>query len=149
MGQLTLPSSGNIYIDANVVIYSIEKIQPYRQILHPLWQAVQDGILTVVTSELTVMETLVKPFQTNDITMERLYRSLFVAPGVQLEPISAQILERAAQLRALTTSRFRTPDAIHAATSLISRCTLFITNDKDYRQCPDLPVVLLSDSVTM
>lgn len=149
MGHLMLPSSGNVYIDANVVIYSIEKIQPYWQILHPLWQAVQSGILSVVTSELTVMETLVKPFQTNDITMERLYRSLFVAPGVQLEPIRAKILERTARLRAGATSRFRTPDAIHAAASLITRCTLFITNDKDYRQCPDLPVVLLSDLVTI
>jgi predicted nucleic acid-binding protein len=145
MGHLMLPPSETVSIDANVVIYSIEKIPPYRTILQPLWQAVQSQHITVVTSDLTLMETLIKPFQTHDTTMEHWYRALFVSPGVRLAPISQQVLERAAQLRA--TTRLRTPDAIHAATALDAQCALFVTNDRDYRQCPGLTVALLSDYV--
>lgn len=145
MGHLTLPSSGMVYVDANIIIYSIEKVQPYRTILQPLWQAVQDGVLTVLTSELTLMEVLIKPFQTNDTTMEKLFRSFLSSPGMQLEPINQQILDDAAKLRANT--RLRTPDALHAATALRTQCKLFVTNDRDYRQCPGLSLALLSNLI--
>ncbi len=29
MGSLKLPASGSVYFDANAMIYSVEKIQPY------------------------------------------------------------------------------------------------------------------------
>ena len=31
MGALILPASGSVYIDANAVIYSVERIEPYRR----------------------------------------------------------------------------------------------------------------------
>jgi predicted nucleic acid-binding protein len=145
MGQIVLPASGKVYVDANVVIYSIEKILPYRVILQPLWESVRNGSITVITSEMTILETLVNPFLTNDTTMENLYRELFASPEVELIPISQRILERAARLR--STTRLRTPDAIHAATALETACTLFLTNDRDYRRCTPLPLALLSDYV--
>jgi hypothetical protein len=39
VGSLTLPG-GAVYVDANAVIYSIERIEPYHTLLLPLWQAV-------------------------------------------------------------------------------------------------------------
>jgi hypothetical protein len=33
MGQLTLPTSGPVYLDTDVVIYSVEKIEPYWSLL--------------------------------------------------------------------------------------------------------------------
>ena len=53
MGALTLPASGTVYVDANIVIYAVEKIEPYHQLLEPLWLAAQAGHLQIVTSELT------------------------------------------------------------------------------------------------
>ncbi len=38
MGPLTLPTGGSVYVDANVLIYSIERIEPYRALLAPAWQ---------------------------------------------------------------------------------------------------------------
>ncbi len=43
MGELTLPTSGTVYLDANSFIYSIERIDPYQDILNTLWQAVSTG----------------------------------------------------------------------------------------------------------
>ncbi len=62
MGALTLPSGGSVYIDANAIIYSIERIEPYRELLAPMWQEARAGRFTLASSELVALETLVKPF---------------------------------------------------------------------------------------
>ncbi len=43
MGPLNLPASGAVYVDANCVIYSVEKIAPYADLLAPLRAAVADS----------------------------------------------------------------------------------------------------------
>ena len=37
MGSLMLPPSGPVYLDANGFIYSVERIEPYRTLLEPMW----------------------------------------------------------------------------------------------------------------
>ena len=37
MGPLTLPLTGLIYIDASGLIYSMERVEPYRTLLEPMW----------------------------------------------------------------------------------------------------------------
>lgn len=36
MGQLTAPLSGVVYLDADAIIYAVEKIEPYHSLLLPL-----------------------------------------------------------------------------------------------------------------
>ena len=66
MGTLNLPASGSVYVDANVVIYAVEKIDPFATLLQPLWLAAQAGEFSIVTSELTWLETLTKPMRVNN-----------------------------------------------------------------------------------
>jgi predicted nucleic acid-binding protein len=145
MGSLTLPTSGPIYLDANGFIYSVERIEPYRTILEPMWLHAQAGQFEIVSSELVILETLVKPFREGDALLESLFRALLYAREVQLMPATAALWERAARLRA--TTGLRTPDALHAATSLAAGSTLFITNDAGFRRLPGLPLVLLDELV--
>lgn len=56
MGTLTLPNSGPIYLDACGFIYSVEHIEPYRGLMEPMWRQAATGQLTIVTSELSVMD---------------------------------------------------------------------------------------------
>src|SRR5262249_29699474 len=70
MGSLSLPGSGQIYLDTNCVIYSVEKIAPYDSLLEPAWQAAELGQIDFVSSELVVLETLVKPIRDKDDFME-------------------------------------------------------------------------------
>ena len=63
--------------------------------------------------------------------------------GALTLPITRQILEAAAQVRA--TFGLKTPDAIHAATALIEGCTLFVTTDAAFRRIPGLNVAILSE----
>lgn len=79
MGPLTLPTSGPIYLDTNGFIYSVERIEPYRTLLEPLWTQAQLGQFEIISSELVILETLVKPFREGDTLLESLFRSLFAA----------------------------------------------------------------------
>ena len=46
MGSLTLPSNGPVYLDASGFIYSVERIQPYSDLLEPMWRQAQDVAAT-------------------------------------------------------------------------------------------------------
>ncbi|MEH1926024.1 type II toxin-antitoxin system VapC family toxin [Nostoc sp.] len=57
--------------------------------------------------------------------------------------VSRQVLIEAAQLRA--SINIKLPDAIHAATALLTQCSTFLTNDQHFRSVPELSVILLSE----
>ena len=143
MGPLNLPLAGLVYIDASGLIYSVERVEPYRTLLEPMWQEAQDGNLTIVSSPVLVIEALVKPLREGNAEIEMQYRELFSSNAVRLLDASYQVFEDAARLRAST--RLKTPDALHAATALRAGCALFITNDTDFRRVEGLPVVVLDD----
>lgn len=148
MGELILPTSGTVYLDTNSFIYSIERIDPYRRILDTLWKAVSIGQFMVVTSELTLLEALVKPLKEGDATTAATFRTVLRhSPDVQMLPITQTVLEKAASLRA--TMSLKTPDAIHAATALLNRSALFVTNDGMFNRLSDLTVTVLSEIVPL
>ena len=84
-----------------------------------------------------------KPLRDGDAVVEALFRALCDADEVQLIPVTRELSERAAHLRAIT--GLRTPDALHAATAMDTECTLFVTNDVDFSRVNHLPVVVLKD----
>ena len=145
MGPLTLPLGGLVYLDANGLIYSVERVEPYRTLLEPLWQEAQDGNLTIVSSPILIVEALVKPLRDGNTEIEMQYRELFEANAVRFLDASYPVFDDAARLRAV--ARLTTPDAIHAATALRADCALFVTNDADFRRVEDLPVTVLDDLI--
>lgn len=147
MGSLSLPSSGSVYLDANSIIYSVEGVEPYRTLLEPLWLSSGPATFWLVSSELTLLEVLVRPIKTGNARLESNFRTILQrSSDVQLIPVTTVILERAAQLRAA--NGLKTPDAIHAATALEHGCTLFVTNDATFRRVPGLPITILADLLT-
>ncbi|MHB1560657.1 MAG: type II toxin-antitoxin system VapC family toxin [Isosphaeraceae bacterium] len=144
MGSLILPTSGPVYADAQIFLDSVEKHPTYAPALRPVWEAVAQGVFEVVTSELTLLETLVGPMKQGDPSLEADYENLDLNPGIRLLPITLPILRVGARHRARL-SRVRTPDALHAATAGYCACTLFLTNDAVFRHIPGLPVVILDD----
>lgn len=147
MGQLTLPNAARIYIDTVTVIYAVEQTPTYGVLLNPLWNSLQAENLEVLTSELTLMETLVVPMRNSDTFLVDAYERLLRSPQMQLLPISQTVLREAAGLRA-TTPSLRTPDAIHIASATTSGCTQFLTNDRQLRVITGLPVVILDEVLT-
>ena len=148
MGELVLPTSGTIYLNANCFIYSVERIDPYRELLDTLWQTVSVGQITIVTSELTLLEVLIKPLRIGDTATATTFRTVLQhAPDVQMLSVTRTVLEKAANLRA--TTNLKTPDALHAATALLHGCVLFVTNDSAFRRVLDLSVAVLSENLPL
>ena len=138
MGPLALPVACLVYLDASGLIYSVERVEPYRTLLEPMWQGAQDGNITIVSSPILVVETLVKPLRDGNTEIEMQYRELFRANAVRLLDASYEVFEDAARLRAET--GLATPDALHAATALRAGCALFVTNDTDFLRVEGLPI---------
>ena len=143
MGPLILPTGGSVYVDANAIIYSVERVEPYSNLLAPMWEEARAGRFTLASSELVALETLVRPLRDGNARLVMLFRSILAAAEMNLIPATLAIWEDAARIRAET--GLATPDALHAATALRTGCTLFITNDTDFHRVDDLPVVVLDD----
>lgn len=146
MGQIALPSSGLIYVDACALIYSVERVEPYCSCLTPLWRALKDRQVSVVTSGISLLEVLVKPFRDGNPVLADQYRKvLLLSEGFSCYALPLPLMEQAAALRA--EHNLKTPDAIHAATGLASGCVLFVTNDVIFKRVPGLNVAVLSEVV--
>ncbi len=143
MGTLTLPPSGSVYLDANPIIYTVEKPPDYGPLLLPLWQAAQARTVEVVSSDLVLMETLAGPLKSGDTALEKNYEQALLGSDIRLLPITHAILRQAARLRAMT--KLKTPDALHLATAVQAGCALFVTNDDGFRGIPSLAVAILND----
>jgi predicted nucleic acid-binding protein len=144
MGQLIIPNPSLIYVDTEAWIYKIEKVEPFLSASIPVWQALRDKTAEVITSELTLLETLVKPIREKNHEIINLYRNVLLSSrGVAVYPISRVILEEATQIRA--SHNLKTPDAIHAATALLYHCNLFVTNDPVFKRVPGLNAVILDE----
>ncbi len=147
MGTIVLPASGPVYLDANAIIYAVERKAPYFALLQPVLQAVNAGTVRLMTSGLALLEVLVLPIRNGDAALVSTYETPLHSPDVDLIPTDEAVLREAARLRA-TINKLRTPDAIHAATALINPVGLFLTNDDAFRKVPGLPVTVLSDLLT-
>ena len=60
MAQVSLPDAGTLYLDACVFIYRVERLEPYRTLLQPLWREAATGTFGLVTSELIIAELACK-----------------------------------------------------------------------------------------
>ncbi|MBM2803985.1 MAG: VapC toxin family domain ribonuclease [Deltaproteobacteria bacterium] len=58
--------------------------------------------------------------------------------------LSREVIDRATEIRARYA--FKTPDAIHLAAATLSKCELFLTNDRRLDRFTELPVVALTAS---
>ena len=119
-----------IYLDSNVFILAMEN--PGAHSDHAWWiiQAIDDGEIAAVTSEITLAEVMVRPIELGDAALRSAYEEMIV-PSDRFEVISVgrEILIRAAELRAQRRS-IRLPDAIHIATALAGDCSCVVSDDR-------------------
>ncbi len=71
MGRLTWSAGDVIYLDTDIVIYSVERAEPYYPLLLPLWTAANDGIVQLAGSELLLLETMVLPLRQGNFQLQR------------------------------------------------------------------------------
>jgi predicted nucleic acid-binding protein len=135
--------SVRIYLDTNVFIALIEGNDELSAVIGRLFVKLKDQPESLVTSELTLTELLVKPLRAErgrsssdwpappwtPAQLTAAYRGL-VQPGngYAVIPVSTSVLEMAALLRADVAS-LKLPDALHLATAVERECTHVLSGD--------------------
>ena len=131
-------------VDTSPFIYWLEENPKYFDVSKRIFDLVEKRKAKVVTSTLTLTEALVLPYRMKDWRrVYRIHAVLNTYPHLEWLPPTVEIARQAAHIRA--EFNLRIPDAIHAATALISGATAFITNDPIFRRVPSLGVLLLDE----
>lgn len=148
MGILTAIQGERIYLDVNIWIYALEQHPVYSQALTELFQQADQKLLTVVTSELSLAEALVKPMRDQDVNRQTTYRQFLSSrSNLRVIPVQRTVLIEAARQCAASNS-LKLPDAIHVATAVILKCTTLLTNDHKFKSLPNSTVVILSEVIS-
>ena len=134
-------------LDTSPFIYYIEKNPFYVDMLRPFFQLVDRGEVSIVTSVVTLLETLVHPCRHKNVTLADQYRDILLnTRGLRTIELSKNIAEEAAQLKAIY--NIRTPDSIHMATAINQEASFFLTNDMRLPSLPHLKVLTLDEIKT-
>jgi predicted nucleic acid-binding protein len=125
-------------------IYALEGYPEFRQEIVQLFQAIDQGKLKAITSELSLAEALVKPMQLANETQQTIYKTAISSSrNVSVIPIEREILIKSAQIRSST--KLKLPDAIHVATAIQVQSETFLTNDQGFKSVSGIHTVLLSE----
>ncbi|PKB67419.1 MAG: twitching motility protein PilT [SAR202 cluster bacterium Io17-Chloro-G4] len=133
-----------IGLDTAPLIYFVEEHPRYLATVRPFFQAIENNEFRVVTSTITLTEVLIHPLRQRDAELARQYREILLnSPGIFCVPLSAEVAEKAAQLR--SEHNLRTPDAIHLATAYIHSAAHFLTNDSTLPNVPEVQLIVLDN----
>ncbi len=110
--------------------------------MRELFSALDGRAFAAITSEFTLAELLVKPFELGRDDVVSIYIDLVQnSERITVVPVDRAILIEAARQRA--TSSILMPDAIHVATALTSGCDVFLTNDRRLKLPSEIALSLL------
>lgn len=138
----------NLMLDTNTIIYFLDAVPGFVELLTPLFEMIEMGRLKASISVITEAELLVEPYRAG-ITpaVEAVMLFLDEFPNLKIIPVSREISRQAANIRA--DLNMRLPDAIILATALNIQSDLFLGNDlKLMRKATTrLPTVILNNYI--
>lgn len=144
MGIIKDIGPGPVCLDSSVFIYLIEEDKRYIDLVVRIFEAIDSGLLTAVTSGVTLLETLVIPFRNKNTPLALQYEQLLSeSKGLTLVNLDRNLLRQAAHLRA--NLGIKTPDALQIACAKQEKCTAFVTNDRRLPKISGLKILQLSD----
>ena len=116
-----------VFLDTNIFIYLLEECGEVTHRAIALLDGMKHRRDELVTSALTVGETLVKPLSLGDTVWASRYEALFRSPGIAVLPFDRSCSKRFAVIR--RDRRCKPPDAIQLPCAASYGCNLFVTND--------------------
>lgn len=132
-----------VYFDTNSIIYFMEQVAPFYEIVSPIFDEIGLDNIRAFTSELTLTEALIKPLRDNNMPLVCDMKDLLLDPELfTLTKTNKKLFIHAAELGGK--SGLRTADAIHFASAIENDCNYLITNDKKFKTQNGVQVVILS-----
>jgi predicted nucleic acid-binding protein len=131
-------------LDTAPIIYFVQAHPQYDTVVTEIFQQIDRGNVTGVTSVITLTEVLTQPLRHQAADLQRQYRDLLKnSVNLALVLIDPAIAEQAAALRARY--NLRTPDALQVAAALSADCQAFVTNDRQLQRVTELSIIILDD----
>ncbi|MDD3363838.1 MAG: type II toxin-antitoxin system VapC family toxin [Syntrophomonas sp.] len=122
-----------IFVDTAPIIYLIEEHPVYSHEVSEIFDKTSTGNIQVITSVITLIEVLTKPYKLDQIDLVNTYRDFFCnSKGFSVIDINTDIAELTAKIRA--EFGFKLPDAVQLAIFEHNGCDYFITNDKQLKK---------------
>jgi predicted nucleic acid-binding protein len=124
----------------------VEHHPRYSHFCETLFDRIETGKTRATTSTLTLLEVLVQPYrQNNEELVMKFYALLTSYPHLTWVPMTLNVADRAAKLRA--EHQLKTPDSIQAASAIACGATGFICNDKIFRKVKEFESLIINDCV--
>ena len=134
-------TDARLYVDTAMFIYYLEQNQCFFQQAREFFLHCYRKI-PLVTSTVTLEEYCIFPYSQNDLTTIENFHKFLDGMTITLYPVNQDIALKAARLRA-DHSALKALDALHLATALSADCKLFVTNDRQLQNIPEIPVMTL------
>jgi predicted nucleic acid-binding protein len=135
-----------IGLDTNVFIYFLEYHPRYGAWCASLFDRIERGQNSAVTSTVTLLELLVQPYRDQKEELaQKIFALASTYPKLEWVSVTMNIADRAAELRARY--RLSTPDAIQLATAIGRNATSFYGNDRGLRRVKEIECVLVDDLI--
>ena len=122
--------SEKVFLDSMIFIYLFEEDSRYSKKVKRLFENIEDGKISAVTSIITPLEVLSTAKLEKDLDKLLAFSRFFQkTPNLTVIDVNWEIMEKAAYLRRRN-AHLRTPDALQIATAIITGSKVFITNDE-------------------
>jgi len=130
--------------DTAPLIYYIEDVDPYADLLEPVFELLGSHRLNAITSTIALAEILTKPLADKNFGLvDEIKFTLKSFSTLRMMAVDEKLAEAAALIRAR--HGIRLPDALQVAAAIGGEATLFITNDKRLSRIDALEILVLSD----
>ena len=131
-----------IALDSSIFIYHLEDHPRYAPLTEIIFDALEEGMNTGITSYLTLMEITTKPKAKGLPQVARDYEYyLTTFPNLTFYEMGLEIARKASDLRAV--ERIKAPDAIQLATAILYEATAFLTNDRIFEHVKGIDILIL------
>ncbi len=133
-----------VYFDTNSIIYYIEQLSPFYEVVYPMFEGIGMGEISAYTSEFTLTEMLIKPMRENAIPLIQDIKDLLLDPDLfTLTKTYKELFIKSAEFGGQY--GLRSADAIHFASAVENHCHCFITNDKKFKSQNGVQVIIINE----
>lgn len=132
-----------LFLDTAPVIYHVEGNPAYQPLTDQVFQTIQAGTLSAVTSPITLSECLVHPYRHGDKALAQKFRNVITA-GVNTRYVGVDVVaEQAAEVRARY--NLKLADAFQIAAAIAASCDAFLTNDSTLKRVSGITILVLDE----
>ncbi|KLU63350.1 PIN domain protein [Peptococcaceae bacterium CEB3] len=134
-----------LFVDTAPIIYFIEEHPVYIDEVSDIFNKTAEGTVQVVTSVITLIEVLAKPYKLGQNDIVDVYKDFFSnSKGFSVMSIDTSVAELTAKIRA--EFGFKLPDALQLAIFEHNDCEYFVTNDKQLKSYDKNRICILGEN---